>query len=1284
MSSTGATVIGKVAIKVVPDTGDFRKEAQRALKRIERQLDPLEIKLSLAAASKKKVQAELAILSRRRTATIAPKIDGAAAAKVGATLAALSGGRSISSIGSDVAEWAGQLDKAAPKIAAMALTIANLASVALTSSANLLSLGSSLASTVGAGLALPGIFGGLAIGLGASIAVLKDFNDRLPEVKEKLSALQDRMSDKFWNVAETPIRNFINELLPEFSAGIEDTSSALGDFFADLSDSARGKFGGELGSMFDDLNSSIKISSGFTDQFVGILAKLGAVGAGNLPRLAKWFGDISTKFDNFLARKGQSGLQEFVDEGVSALKDLGGTLSATGSLFAGLSRAAEASGATTLATLRRTMESAAQTVNGPKFQNALRDAFAGAREGLDQLTSRSGQQFESLMLRVSDLLSKVLPKAGKAAGDALGAIFDALDQPAVEKSILGFFDDIQTVVDDLAPTLPSVARGLAAIVSTVGSIASNVSGGLAPLLESLGSALPGLAADFDPLIIALGDLVQNASELAAGALPKVADMLGSLAGSVASIIKPVNQFIDLLQKAPGPVKTFASTLAALGILVAGGVWLGLGVRAKIGLFGASITKVAAQAGVAQGALFRMGSMAQRVTSTLSARNLGMAAAAMAMGTFSDSIGGVNEDLGRLTSAASTIGTGFALGGTVGAGIGTGIALFQDFNTHLATFKTTMDQANAAIDTGNLDALNKSLADVNGQLKNINDEGSGVTGFLKSLSPYESFKNIYDRLEVKPDLLESQNRLQGNIARGDGAMQLFGNTIGLTVDELSRATTAATNLSDAIADLNGWFDKRAAVRSYRDSIAELAKGLKDGFTRADVENLDNVGRNIIRVADGIKSPVKRNNFITNTLADLRDLKDNAGPKGAAELQKVIDKLKEIKSPKPIKAEVDDKATPTLNQLGIHLRRTGEPVTTNVSVNAGNSFSILGQIASMIDNIHSKTVSVTVNRRGGSTSSAGGHTDDEAGAEVAGKKAGVAYSKSFANELEKLLDKIGNLYEKAIDKAGKHAAALKAKFSDTIKNVRQLSAEHRKLERQLDAAQATLQGYQQQQAAYSETVRSTVVSSADITGLGARTFDGIVRALTRAKEKAVAFKDTILELMKSGLNDTTLKQILAAGPQAGLAVAQAILSGGVAQINDIQGQIDAAASVVGDAAGQHFFGDLVASAQSDVDKLLAQLGPLQERLRKFAHDLIKSLAQALKKEWKAQMPDDGSDKPNKPKPSRSGKGKGSLEDHVPTPHRSAAPSRVINYYAAPNKSLPEEDLYAALNGARGGWF
>ncbi|MBB3044894.1 hypothetical protein [Nocardioides soli] len=718
---SNATIIGEVAVKVRPSTDGFRGEAKRELTAIEKVLQDvrvdfevnieklihdthdavdkaqrrageIEIGVGLGQAGKKAVQAELAALTRRRKVSIAADLDKAAAAKVGSSLAALSGARALHDMGDDFAQWAGELDRSVPKIAGATLAVSNLGAALAGGTSNVLAFSSSLASTAGAALALPGIFGGLAIGAGATFAVLKDFNEQLPEVRERLGDLQDSMSERFWSRAKEPIRELTDELLPELESNLERTSDSLGGFFADLAGSTQDRFGGELRTMFDDLNESIDIASTRTDAYAGILEKLGSVGAGNLPRLAEWWGDLNEQFDDWLGRKGRAGLQEYVDTGIDALQDLGTSIRYASSTLYGLAKAAEAAGGGSLGALAGVLEDVSRTVNGREFQQNLTGVFEAAHLAMDGLTDEAGPKFRSLVLRIADLLQTTLPQAGQTAGKALGGIFDALDRPALQNSLEGAFDKLDTAVDNLTPSLDGVSDALAGIIDVIGDVTVNVSRGLAPALDTAAPAVEQLSDDLGPLVDALGDLLVNAVELASPLVDDLATATGSLAGEVATVIRPINAFVDLLQELPAPITGAMGHLASMGLLVGGAMWLGVAARAKVASFATSILDAGIAAGRAEGAFVRTAAAAENVAGRMTKGRTALLGASLALGGIQTDSDGANQALGVLSSTATGAVIGSAFGPVWGTAIGAAGGALVGLMSHTNDSSKAMDDA----------------------------------------------------------------------------------------------------------------------------------------------------------------------------------------------------------------------------------------------------------------------------------------------------------------------------------------------------------------------------------------------------------------------------------------------------------------------------------------------------------------------------------------------------------------------------------------------------------------
>ncbi|WP_405056962.1 hypothetical protein OG474_30010 [Kribbella sp. NBC_01505] len=602
------------------------EHVQRELDDFRNQNDPLKIQVKpeMVLGATTVINKRLEFISRPRRVPLLPYVESSAAAKALTALAALSGARVLSSYLDDIAKSLSRLDKSVPIIGTLAEAIAGLGAFALASASNLFALSASLAQIAGASFVLPGIFGGLAIGIGSTIAVFKDFNKVLPQVKGQFAALQDQMSANFWKVAEQPIRNLVDHLFPELSSGLQTTASNLGGFFGALATELTSSFDGLLGNMFADLNASIGIAAGLTDSLAQSIATLGSVGAGYLPKLAAWFVDIAAKFNGWLTAAAADGrLVQWIDGGIFALNELGRVAAGIGATLGGLAEAAQQAGGSSLTGLADTLQRAADVVNGPTFQQALVGVFTSAHLAMDEITTQAGPAFEQFMLKLAGTLSSVLPEAGIAIGSLLDGIFGALAQPEVSAGLESMFAGLTAGVAGLIPALGPVAIALGSLMQVVGSLASVIGpvlgaafAGLAqagatltpvllPVIQLLGSGLAAALTAISPLIqqvvaafsglvggpvmgalsgiiaalvpalssiggavgkllplvaAVLGPLVEGIGQLVANVLPLVAEAFGKIVQAISPVLTLLGQLVGFLVPILVPILTFLAKI----------------------------------------------------------------------------------------------------------------------------------------------------------------------------------------------------------------------------------------------------------------------------------------------------------------------------------------------------------------------------------------------------------------------------------------------------------------------------------------------------------------------------------------------------------------------------------------------------------------------------------------------------------------------------------------------------------------------------------------------------
>lgn len=551
----GVKIIGKVAVKVMPDTEDFKPALKRDLERIESSLKALEVDVlpKMSTASKEILKAEmnalqknldgknvefdvglnqgtvayvesaLSVLTRGRRVSIDADFDADTFGRLLENVLMLGGARPQLDALAASFEKLGELDKVAISTGLVASKIMAVSIAAVATTGHVLSLTSSLASMAPAALALPGIFGGVAVGLGITGAAFKDLNDVIPELGDKLGDLQNKLSANFWAEAETPIRNMIDTLWPALEAGVLGTSTALGTFFGNLA-SSFSTVGPALTTMFDALTESVDIFSQHTGAIVGIITELGLAGSAYLPQLATWFGDILEDFENFLAKAAADGrLQGWIDTGIDALQDFGRVIQATYGIFDGLAQAASNAGGASLDSLADGLERIETTVSSPEFQKGLTDTFTAAYDAVTAFNDAAGPGLEDAILAIKDMFTTLGPGFAESLGNLVGAFGTAFADPAVAQGASDLFVGISNAMNSFAnaagPTMlivSSLGQVLGAMLTNIAAIGTdgidrlaptiqNLSKAIVPIINKLGTLIGGVFSDLTPVFKILGE-----------------------------------------------------------------------------------------------------------------------------------------------------------------------------------------------------------------------------------------------------------------------------------------------------------------------------------------------------------------------------------------------------------------------------------------------------------------------------------------------------------------------------------------------------------------------------------------------------------------------------------------------------------------------------------------------------------------------------------------------------------------------------------------------------------
>ena len=562
-------IIGKVAVKVVPDTDTFKEVLQGKLDSIEKKIGDLKVNVvpqidkSAEQVLKKqmealrerldgknisfdvgidkgdiaRVEAAIAALTRDRRVEVKVDVDNVGVDSFVKSLLTLGGARPQIDALHEGFEKLKNIDYIAISTGVMATKVTLLGAAALATAGHVFTLGSDLLSIANVGLALPGIFAGMVISLGISAAAFKDFNKYVPQAAGYMSELQDVISTNFWDEAATQINAFVDGVFPILHKNLRETATLLGSFFGSFAASLGTTLNPALKGMFDDLGLSIQIAEKHTDSFANIIKVLGEAGAGFLPRLAGWFGDASDSFSNFLSKAQADGpLTEWINEGITNLKALGSVLKSTYDIFGGIADAAAEAGGASLTGLANGLEKISEAVNSEGFRTGLTDVFKTAFTMMEAINKTAGPGLEAMFLSLADVFNTVGPGLATSFGGIIGALGDTLSDPQLKADAVALFDGISKAMDNLTPAIAPIVSMMSSLGPVFAALLDAISAIGTQGIDKLAPTFVALSKAFVPLIQKVSGFFQNVL----GDLTPVFQIMGE------NIAKVVKAFVPLV------------------------------------------------------------------------------------------------------------------------------------------------------------------------------------------------------------------------------------------------------------------------------------------------------------------------------------------------------------------------------------------------------------------------------------------------------------------------------------------------------------------------------------------------------------------------------------------------------------------------------------------------------------------------------------------------------------------------------------------------------------------
>lgn len=234
------------------------------------------------------------------------------------------------------------------------------------------------------------------------------------------------------------------------------------------------------------------------------------------------------------------------------------------------------------------------------------------------------------------------------------------------------------------------------------------------------------------------------------------------------------------------------------------------------------------------------------------------------------------------------------------------------------------------------------------------------------------------------------------------------------------------------------------------------------------------------------------------------------------------------------------------------------------------------------------------------------------EEIGKNVGLGFIKGVQGSRDKIRDTFAKLAEDIKETGSKK---LIGSFKDAQKKILDLAGTRDALRETFKEAKSNLEDLRQTARDYAESISQAIVATANIAE--AASFEDIVANLTNSVEQATAFADVIKGLKEAGLNNTSLQQLIEAGPENALASARALLASGQAGVTTINA-LQAELQKQGDKIGKTISGAVYDAAIADAEKAVTKIGKDLTEVEKQIVSVAAALAREIAKIGKIEAP------------------------------------------------------------------
>lgn len=555
----GGFSVGRVSVKVVPDTSDFRRDLIRELKAAVKGVE-VEIPVKLNA---KTALAQLKVLDqilKKVDRTVTPKIDLKTTNSDG-----------LGELNKNLDKLKDNANKASDGFSRMSHAALIGIAVLLLAAPLIALIATLLAGLPSLMLALLAPIAAVSLGMEGFKKAAEKFTPTVDRLKKSLSAnFQDGL---------TPVFERLNKLAPTLDVGLNKVADGLIHILDQLSlfltapDNMK-----MLERILSNVGFFLKEISPAINQGVAAFLKLSDVASASFGILASTLNDFSTSFLDMVDRISQSGqltssleglnkvldalLQGFVglfEAGIKAMSVLGGPMANFIGAFLGLvvdlMPALTALSNLVFNVLGAAFEALRPVIKEltPAFEaftKTLGVLLSGAIKALTPILVALAQVLSTVVLKVLQAIEPFIPvfldffqKLGVLIGDALLGAFTALG-PFLDQ-FLAFFQELMIA---LIPLLPVLIQFATEVLKTILDILSQIGPELVELGRELFPALLTAIKDITPIAIdflkAILDVLPVLTDLAILILDFVVPVMKEMFGVIKEVWPSIKQIIE--------------------------------------------------------------------------------------------------------------------------------------------------------------------------------------------------------------------------------------------------------------------------------------------------------------------------------------------------------------------------------------------------------------------------------------------------------------------------------------------------------------------------------------------------------------------------------------------------------------------------------------------------------------------------------------------------------------------------------------------------------------------